>query len=143
MQGKSSFKEASVKVWIMAIVAAGSGLVLAACGGSSTAGGGGNAACTPAGGSTSGSGASTVKVVSDPDTVGKFDPATLTVTAGQSVEWDFADSSGTPHTVTADDASFDSCSQTSGKFVVTFSKAGDVKYHCTLHAQMLGDLKVT
>jgi plastocyanin len=84
-----------------------------------------------------------VKVVSDPNTVGKFDPTTVTVTAGQSVEWDFADSSGTPHTVTANDNSFDSCSQTSGKFVVTFSKAGDVQYHCTLHAQMLGTVKVS
>jgi len=130
-----------VNVWKMAMVAAGSALVLAACGGSSTSGGG--ASCTPSGGATSGSGNTVVKVVSDPNTVGKFDPTTVTVTAGQTVEWDFADSSGTPHTVTANDNSFDSCSQTSGKFVVTFSKAGDVQYHCTLHAQMLGTVKVS
>ena len=130
-----------MNVWKMAIVAAGSALVLAACG--STSGGGGGASCTPSGGSSSGSGNAVVKVVSDPNTVGKFDPTTVTVTAGQSVEWDFADNTGTPHTVTADDSSFDSCSQTSGKFVVTFSKAGDVKYHCTLHAQMLGTVKVS
>ena len=131
-----------MNVWKMAIVAAGSALVLAACG-SSSSGGGGGGGCTPSGGSTSGSGTTVVKVVSDPNTVGKFDPTTATVTAGQSVEWDFADNTGTPHTVTADDGSFDSCSQTSGKFVVTFSKAGDVKYHCTLHAQMLGTVKVS
>jgi plastocyanin len=131
-----------VNVWKIAIVTAGSALVLAACG-STTGGGGGGGSCTPSGGSTSGSGTTTVKVVSDPNTVGKFDPATVTVTAGQSVEWDFADNSGTPHTVTANDGSFESCSQTSGKFVVTFSKAGDVQYHCTLHAQMLGDVKVS
>lgn len=126
----------------MAIVAAGSGLVLAACGGSSTAGGGGGS-CTPSGGTIGGSGATVVKVVSDPNTVGKFDPTPVSVTAGQSVEWDFSDSSA-PHTVTADDGSFDSCSQNAGtKFVVTFSKAGDVKYHCTLHSQMLGDIKVS
>jgi plastocyanin len=126
----------------MAIVAAGSALVLAACG-SSGGGNGGGTSCAPTGGSSSGSGTAVVKVVSDPNTVGKFDPSTVTVTAGQSVEWDFADSSGTPHTVTANDGSFDSCSQTSGKFVVTFSKAGDVQYHCTLHAQMLGTVKVS
>jgi plastocyanin len=126
----------------MAIVAAGSALALAACGGSS-AGGGGGTSCTPSGGTSTGSGNTVVKVVSDPNTVGKFDPTTVTVTAGQTVEWDFADTSGTPHTVTADDGSFESCSQTSGKFVVTFSKAGDVKYHCTLHAQMLADVKVS
>ena len=126
----------------MVIVAAGSALVLAACG-STTGGGGGGTSCAPTGGSSSGSGTAVVKVVSDPNTVGKFDPSTATVTAGQSVEWDFADNSGTPHTVTANDGSFESCSQTSGKFVVTFSKAGDVQYHCTLHAQMLGTVKVS
>ena len=129
-------------VWKTAIVAAGSALVLAACGGTS-GGGGGNAACTPSGGSTSGTGTTVVKVVSDPNTVGRFDPTPVSVKVGQSVEWDFQDSSA-PHTVTADNGSFDSCSQNSGfKFVVTFNQAGDVKYHCTLHAQMLGDLKVT
>jgi plastocyanin len=130
-----------VDVWKTAIVAAGSALVLAACGGTS-GGGGGNAACTPSGGTTSGAGTTVVKVVSDPNTVGKFYPNPASVKVGQSVEWDFQDS--TPHTVTADDGSFDSCSQNSGfKFIVTFNKAGDVKYHCTLHAQMLGDLKVS
>src|SRR3984893_1634849 len=93
----------------MAIVAAGSALAFAACGGGSPAGGGGGS-CRPTGGSSSGSGPATVKIVSDPNTVGKFDPATVTVTAGQTVEWDFADTSGTPHTVTANDGSFDSCS---------------------------------
>jgi len=132
-----------VNVWKMGIAAAGSALVLAACGGGSTGSGGGGTSCNPTGGSSSGSGTTVVKIVSDPNTVGKFDPATVTVTAGQTVEWDFTDSSA-PHTVTADDGSFDSCSQNSGaKFVVTFSKAGDVKYHCTLHAQMLGDVKVS
>jgi len=126
----------------MAIVAAGSALVLAACG-STSGGNGGGSSCNPTGGSTSGTGTTVVKVVPDPNTVGKFDPTTVSVTAGQSVEWDFTDTSS-PHTVTADDNSFDSCSQTSGfKFLVTFSKAGDVKYHCTLHAQMLGTVKVS
>jgi plastocyanin len=131
-----------VNVLKMAIVAAGSALVLAACG-STTGGGGGGSSCNPTGGTIGGSGTTVVKVVSDPNTVGKFDPTPVSVTAGQSVEWDFSDSSA-PHTVTADDGSFDSCSQNSGtKFVVTFSKAGDVKYHCTLHSQMLGDVKVS
>jgi plastocyanin len=131
-----------VNVWKMGLVAAGSALVLAACG-STTGGGGGGSSCNPSGGTIGGSGTTVVKVVSDPNTVGKFDPTPVSVTAGQSVEWDFSDSSA-PHTVTADDGSFDSCSQNSGtKFVVTFSKAGDVKYHCTLHSQMLGDVKVS
>lgn len=132
-----------MNAWKMAIVAAGSALVLAACGSSTAGGGGGGGSCNPTGGTTSGSGTTVVKVVPDPNTVGKFDPTTVSVTAGQSVEWDFTDNSS-PHTVTADDSSFDSCTQNAGfKFVVTFSKAGDVKYHCTLHAQMLGTIKVS
>ena len=97
-----------MNVWKMAIVAAASALALAACGSSTSDNGGGGSSCNPTGGSTSGSGTATVKIVSDPNTVGKFDPATVSVTAGQTVEWDFADTSGTPHTVTADDGSFDS-----------------------------------
>jgi plastocyanin len=126
-----------VSAWKMAMVAAGSALVLAACG-SSTSDGGGGSGCNPAGGTTSGTGTKIVKVLPDPSTIGKYDPSTISVSVGQSVEWDFNDNS-TPHTVTADDMSFDSCSQTAGaKFVVTFNKAGDIKYHCTLHAQMTG-----
>ncbi len=131
-----------MSVWKMAIVAAGSALALAACG-STSSNSGSSSSCSPTGGSSSGTGTQIVKLVPDPNTVGKFDPSTVSVSIGQSVEWDFTDNSS-PHTVTADDASFDSCTQNAGaKFVVTFSKAGDVKYHCTLHAQMTGDVKVS
>jgi plastocyanin len=131
-----------VSVWRMALVAAGSALVLSACGGSS-GGSSGNSGCNPTGGSSSGATATqTIKVVPDPNTVGKFDPSTINVKTGDTVEWDFQDSSS-QHSVTADDSSFDSCLQSSGaKFAVTFSKAGDFKYHCTIHAQMVGDVKV-
>jgi plastocyanin len=131
-----------VSVWKMALVAAGSALVLSACGGSS-GGSSGNSGCNPTGGSSSGATATqTIKVVPDPNTVGKFDPSTINVKTGDTVEWDFQDSSS-QHSVTADDSSFDSCLQSSGaKFAVTFSKAGDFKYHCTIHAQMVGDVKV-
>jgi plastocyanin len=117
-------------------------LVLAGCGGGGGTSGGGSG-CSPTGGSTSGNGTTTVKLLSDPNTVGKFDPNTISVKSGDTVEFDFEDSAS-PHTVTADDSSFDSCQQNQGfKFFVTFSKAGDVKYHCTLHAQMTGDVKVS
>jgi plastocyanin len=131
-----------VIVWKMAVVAAVSALTPAACGGSST-GSSGNSGCNPTGGSSSGATATqTIKIVPDPNTVGKFDPSTINVKIGDTVEWDFQDSSS-QHSATADDSSFDSCLQSSGaKFVVTFSKAGDFKYHCTIHAQMVGDVKV-
>lgn len=126
----------------MAIVAAGSALVLAACGSSS--GDGGGSCTTPNGGSTSGTGSQVVKINTDSNTTGRFDPSTVTVTTGQTVEWDWVDNSAL-HSVTSDDnTTFDSCLQSSGaKFVVTFNTAGDYKYHCQIHAQMLGDIKVS
>jgi plastocyanin len=131
-----------VSVWKMAIAAAGSALVLAACG-STSGDNSGSTSCSAQGGATSGTGSVTVKVVSDPNTIGKFDAATVSVKTGDTVEWDFQDSSS-QHSVTSDESGvFDSCLQSSGaKFVVTFSKAGDVKYHCSIHAQMTGDVKV-
>ncbi len=131
-----------MSVWKIAIVAAGSALILAACG--STSNDNGGSSCSPQGGATSGSATAIVKVVSDPNTIGKYDPSTVSVKTGETVEWDFQDSS-TSHSVTSDESGvFDSCLQGAGaKFVVTFSKAGDFKYHCTIHAQMTGDVKVS
>ncbi len=131
-----------MSVWKMAILAAGSALVLAACG-SSSGGGGGDSGCTPKGGGTSGTGSQVVKINPDPNTVGRYDPSALTITKGQTVEWDWVDNSA-QHTVTSDDTTtFDSCLQGAGaKFVITFNTAGDFKYHCTIHAGMTGDIKV-
>jgi plastocyanin len=129
-----------VTVWKMAIGSVATALLLVSCGGSS--GDNGGQSCSPTGGSTSGTATQTVKVVTDPNTIGKYDPATVSVKVGDTVAWDFQDNSA-QHSVTADDSSFDSCLQNSGaKFMVTFSKAGDFKYHCQIHAQMLGEIKV-
>lgn len=129
-------------VWKMAVVAAGSALVLAACG-SSTSDGGGGSACTPKGGSTSGTASQVVKLNPDPNTVGTFAPSTVSVTKGQTVEWDWVDNSA-QHSVTEENTTFDSglCS-VGAKFFVTFNNAGDFKYHCTIHAAMTGDVKVS
>jgi len=132
-----------VVVWKMAIVVGGSALALAACG-SSSGDNGGTSACTPKGGTASGTASQVVKINPDPNTVGKFDPATVTVTKGQTVEWDWIDN-GAQHSVTSDDTTtFDSGLCSAGaKFFVTFSTAGDFKYHCTIHAAMTGDIKVS
>lgn len=134
-----------VSVWKTVIVAAGIALAVPSCGGGGSSADTGGCT-TPTGGVTgtvaTGT-ATTVKVVSDPTTVGKFDPQTVTVKAGTSVTWDFQDQ-GTSHTVTADNASFDSCLQAAGfKFTVTFPTAGDFPYKCTVHAAMTGDVKVS
>ena len=129
-------------VWKMAVVAAGSALVLSACGSSS--GDGGTSACTPKGGTTSGTASQVVKIDPDPNTVGRYDPATVSVSKGQTVEWDWIDN-GAQHSVTSEDTTtFDSGLCGAGtKFFVTFNNAGDFKYHCTIHAAMTGVVKVS
>ena len=129
-------------VWKMAIAAVGAALLLAACGGSSSSGGADT--CTPKGGSTSGTGDQVVKINVDTSTVGRYDPSTVTVTKGQTVEWDWV-ANDAQHSVTEDaNATFDSGLCSAGaKFVVTFNTAGDFKYHCTIHSAMLGDVKVS
>ena len=131
-----------MSVFKMLVAATGTALVVAgltACGG----GGGDNGSgCTPKGAGT-GTAAQTVQVVSDPNTVGAFQPKTIPAKKGDSVEWDFTDQ-GNQHSVTADDGSFDSCLQSAGaKFLVTFANAGTFNYHCTIHAQMTGVVTVS
>jgi plastocyanin len=133
-----------VSVWKIAVVVAGTAVVLAGCGGGGgTSSGGGGSSCNQTGGTTSGTGSQVVKLNPDPNTVGRYDPSTVNAKVGDTVEFDWVDSSS-QHSVSADDGSFESCLQSAGfKFVVTFSKAGDFKYHCQIHAQMLGDVKVS
>lgn len=133
-----------MKLLKIVVAAAGTAVVvatLAACGGGGDQGSGDT--CTPKGGAPSGTtAAQTVQVVSDPTTTGAFQPKTLTVKKGDSVEWDWTDQ-GVSHTVTAEDGSFDSGLCAAGnKFVVTFNTAGTFNYKCTIHAQMTGSLTV-
>ena len=131
-----------MSVWKFAIVAAGTALVLAGCGNSGADNGGSGQSCTQKGGG-SGTAAQVVKVVNNPSGTGKYDPQTVSVKTGDTVEWDFQDSAFS-HSVTSDDnTTFDSCLQTAGaKFQVTFSTAGSFPYHCTIHADMTGTVKV-
>jgi plastocyanin len=70
-----------------------------------------------------------------------FMPMTLTVAVGATVTWKFDDS--TDHTVTADDKSFTSPALGKGKtYTHTFTTAGTVKYHCSIHPFMTGTITV-
>lgn len=70
-----------------------------------------------------------------------FVPATLTVTAGQSVTFTNADDDA--HTVTATDGAFDSKGlDTSGTWHHTFAKPGVYRYFCELHPFMKGTIVV-
>jgi plastocyanin len=64
-----------------------------------------------------------------------FSPSAYTVKAGTTVTW--TNNDGVPHTVTADDNSFDSGSLAAGeKWTYTFSTAGTYAYHCNFHSGM-------
>ena len=64
-------------------------------------------------------------------------PAQLHVNAGQSVAFVNCESDGTPHTATADDASFDSgLLNPNDAYVRQFPAAGTVPYHCDFHPFM-------
>ena len=71
-----------------------------------------------------------------------FSPATLTVKAGTTVTW--TNNDNMDHTVTADDASFDSgnMAMMGGKYSKVFSTAGTYTYHCTIHPTMKGTIVV-
>jgi plastocyanin len=70
-----------------------------------------------------------------------FSPMSLTVAVGTTVTWKFDDS--TDHTVAADDNSFTSPALGKGKtYTHTFTTAGTVKYHCSIHPFMTGTIVV-
>ena len=87
-------------------------------------------------GSATPSGGSTVEINNF-----MFTPMSLTVPVGATVTWKFDDS--TQHTVTADDNSFASSPMGSGQtFTHTFTTAGTVPYHCSIHPSMTATIIV-
>jgi len=71
-----------------------------------------------------------------------YEPTAMTVTAGDTVRWTNAGSA--PHTVTADDGTFQSETlRTGASFEQTFATAGTFTYTCQFHPQMRGTVVVT
>jgi plastocyanin len=70
-----------------------------------------------------------------------YEPATVTIDAGQSVRW--VQDDDVPHTVTATDKSFDSGNLDAHKtWTHRFDKAGTYAYTCTYHPMMRGTVVV-
>jgi plastocyanin len=96
----------------------------------------GKATGLPAGPTTGGPAANGVEIVDS-----LFKPATLTVPAGTTVDW--SQTGSAPHSVTADDGSFDSspgcrndttkCLQSGGDYSHAFTKPGRYAYYCVIH----------
>lgn len=112
-------------------------LVLAGCasgGASSTSGASSSSASTGTG--SSGSSGDKVNIASF-----SFAPTDLLVKPGTKVTWTNNDS--VPHTVTADDGSFDSGQLSPGaSWSHVFSAAGVVAYHCSIHPSMTAKVTV-
>jgi plastocyanin len=122
---------------LVALLAA---LALAAACGSGSGGGGATpsapATASASSGSATAAAGSTVEINNF-----MFTPKTLTVPVGTTVTWKFDDS--TQHTVTANDNSFTSPALGGGQtYTHTFTSAGTVDYHCSIHTFMTGTIVV-
>jgi len=100
------------------------------------------AASTP--GTTAGGPASTTATgASDNITIQnfKFSPDPLSVKQGSKVTVAILDD-GVPHSVTADDGSFDTgiFMKSNGPKTITVSKSGTIHYHCQVHSFMKGTI---
>jgi plastocyanin len=71
-----------------------------------------------------------------------FEPGTVTVAVGSTVTW--TNTGSRPHTVTADDGSFDSGRLDPGEqFSQVFDQPGTFSYFCGFHPDMQGSIVVT
>jgi plastocyanin len=71
-----------------------------------------------------------------------FEPMSASVEAGATVRWQNAGAA--PHTVTAFNGAFDSGTIGSGgNYSTIFSDPGIYTYHCTIHPNMVGTVRVT
>lgn len=69
-----------------------------------------------------------------------FEPPETYIRPGGHVTWYFQDSA--PHTVTADNKSFDSGERKGGEFRLGFGEPGSYSYHCAIHPDMRGTVVV-
>ena len=70
-----------------------------------------------------------------------FDPPDVAIEPGSTITW--TNRGAVPHTVTADDGSFDSGRLNPGdSYTVAFGGQGTVTYHCEIHPEMRGSVTV-
>ena len=123
-----------IPVFIVVIV-----LAIAACSGaaSPTAPAAAPSTAASAQASAGGSGSKAVEIKNT-----AFNPATITVKAGDKVTW--TNNDGFAHTVTLDDNSVDSGNLNAGAtFDHAFAAVGTFAYRCKIHASMHGTVTVS
>ena len=70
-----------------------------------------------------------------------FDPPDAAIDPGSTITW--TNNGAVPHTVTADDGSFDSGVLNPGdSYTVAFDGQGTVTYYCAIHPEMRGSVTV-
>jgi plastocyanin len=124
---------------ILAVVA---GMMVAvACGGGASGGGGTGPTVVPTPLPTGGGAADVTITINSMSGAQSFSPDPGAVKAGQKVAWHNAD--GITHTATG--STFDTGSIPAGatSAPITFSTAGNIAYHCSIHPSMVGTLSVT
>jgi plastocyanin len=110
------------------------GVLAASCGGGTTATTGGAVTTAGTPGTGGGGAAVTIKGFA-------FEPATVTIKAGESVTWTNQDSAN--HTVVADKGEFTSGDLANGAtFAFKFDTAGTYAYKCSIHPSMTGTVIV-
>lgn len=124
------------------------GLGAVACGSSGNKSASNTSTSAPSGSGTT-TGASTSTAASggsDSITIQnfKFNPDPLNVKQGSKVTVAILDD-GVPHSVTADDGSFDTgiFMKSDGPKTITVSKSGTIHYHCQVHSFMKGTINVS
>jgi plastocyanin len=85
--------------------------------------------------------ATTVKIVTDPKTIGRYTPATARVKVGQKIL--FVNVSNAPHTVTGNGFDSGTINTNRGRYTQSFSKPGRYHYYCTFHPGMHGTIVVS
>jgi plastocyanin len=96
----------------------------------------------PPGGRRAAAATQTVAVQTTP--VLQFSPSTLTVSVGDTVQWDWPATNDVPHTVTSDPPGTELASavQALGSYSNTFGTVGTYNYHCEIHPAMTGTITV-
>jgi plastocyanin len=83
----------------------------------------------------------TIAIVSDPTTVGRFEPAQLTVGTNTAVHW--RNETSAPHAIAFDEGGALGGPVTVGRSLTqTFTVPGRYRYHCSIHPAMTGTVVV-
>ncbi len=82
----------------------------------------------------------TVKIVTDPKTIGRYAPIKVTVERGQTIQW--VNVSNVAHTVTGNGFDSGAIANNNGRFKLSLSRAGSYKYYCIYHPLMHGTIVV-